>query len=219
MRRDAKPGKGETPDRCTDNRRQSPTEEEQGQDAFQRIKPGGRSENALDNQCSGHRRQRIAESRSGELGGIERKHRIRARRVAQPPQHEFRREVDRLVENEAARRGDVRVGDDLRTALLECRDELGRHGCNDIAGDERVSGTQPDTGGVKRIVARCDPHMACHRAVLLRKAELIVQRKAGQEITAAVAGPFADADHLLLTGRYGAAVQRLREAYGKAGER
>jgi beta-glucosidase len=51
---------------------------------------------------------------------------------------------------------------------------------------------------------------------LVRKARLIVQRKAGQDITAAVAKPFADADHLLLTGRYGAAVQKLREAYGKA---
>ncbi|MHB9858834.1 glycoside hydrolase family 3 protein [Streptomyces sp. YIM S03343] len=51
---------------------------------------------------------------------------------------------------------------------------------------------------------------------LVRKARLIVQQKAGQDITAAVAKPFADADHLLLTGRYGAAVQKLREAYGKA---
>ncbi|GGJ57585.1 glycoside hydrolase family 3 protein [Streptomyces brasiliensis] len=48
---------------------------------------------------------------------------------------------------------------------------------------------------------------------LVTKARLIVQAKVGQKITAAVAEPFADADHLLLTGRYGAAVQKLTEAY------
>ncbi|MGW2523370.1 glycoside hydrolase family 3 protein [Streptomyces sp. NPDC001617] len=44
---------------------------------------------------------------------------------------------------------------------------------------------------------------------LVAKARLIVQRKVGVGITAAVAKPFADADHLALTGRYGAAVQQL----------
>ncbi|WP_406495688.1 glycoside hydrolase family 3 C-terminal domain-containing protein [Streptomyces sp. NBC_01604] len=48
---------------------------------------------------------------------------------------------------------------------------------------------------------------------LVTKARLIVQRKAGQDITAAVAKPFADADHLLLTGRYGKAVEKLTAAY------
>ncbi|MFF4489148.1 CIA30 family protein [Streptomyces sp. NPDC001544] len=48
---------------------------------------------------------------------------------------------------------------------------------------------------------------------LVTKARLIVQHRAGQKITPAVAKPFADADHLLATGRYGAAVRELLEAY------
>ncbi|MFE7171877.1 carbohydrate binding domain-containing protein [Streptomyces sp. NPDC057616] len=48
---------------------------------------------------------------------------------------------------------------------------------------------------------------------LVTKARLIVQEKVGEHMTAAVAKPFADADHLCLTGRYGAAVQRLEDAY------
>ncbi|WP_151483431.1 glycoside hydrolase family 3 protein [Streptomyces albicerus] len=52
--------------------------------------------------------------------------------------------------------------------------------------------------------------------VIVTKARLIVQQKAGQKITAAVAKPFADADHLLLTGRYGAAVAKLTAAYRAA---
>ncbi|MET9828329.1 glycoside hydrolase family 3 N-terminal domain-containing protein [Streptomyces sp. NPDC006385] len=51
---------------------------------------------------------------------------------------------------------------------------------------------------------------------LVTKARLIVQQKAGTEITEAMAGPFAEADHLLLTGRYGAAVAKLRAAYSAA---
>ncbi|MGY3785844.1 glycoside hydrolase family 3 N-terminal domain-containing protein [Streptomyces antibioticus] len=48
---------------------------------------------------------------------------------------------------------------------------------------------------------------------LVTKARLIVQQKTGGRITARVAAPFADAEHLLLTGRYGAAVEKLTEAY------
>ncbi|MFE7858940.1 glycoside hydrolase family 3 N-terminal domain-containing protein [Streptomyces sp. NPDC057403] len=48
---------------------------------------------------------------------------------------------------------------------------------------------------------------------LVARARLIVQQKAGQNITPAFAKPFADADHLALTGRYGAAVQRLETAW------
>ncbi len=49
------------------------------------------------------------------------------------------------------------------------------------------------------------------------KARLIVQRKAeGTAMTAALAKPFAEADHLLLVGRYGAAVERLTAAYRAA---
>ncbi|MFE1755315.1 glycoside hydrolase family 3 N-terminal domain-containing protein [Streptomyces anandii] len=48
---------------------------------------------------------------------------------------------------------------------------------------------------------------------LVTKARLLVQRAVGQNMSAAVAKPFADADHLLLTGHYRAAVQRLTAAY------
>ncbi|MEV0227176.1 glycoside hydrolase family 3 protein [Streptomyces sp. NPDC050704] len=51
---------------------------------------------------------------------------------------------------------------------------------------------------------------------IVTKARLIVQQKAGERITEAVAKPFADADHLLLTGRYGAAVTKLTAAYRAA---
>ncbi|MEU0442485.1 glycoside hydrolase family 3 N-terminal domain-containing protein [Streptomyces sp. NPDC006186] len=51
---------------------------------------------------------------------------------------------------------------------------------------------------------------------LVTEARLIVQQKAGQRITAAVSAPFADADHLLLTGDYGKAVDRLITAYRAA---
>ncbi|MFI1725029.1 glycoside hydrolase family 3 protein [Streptomyces sp. NPDC020489] len=48
---------------------------------------------------------------------------------------------------------------------------------------------------------------------LVTRARLIVQQR---PVTAALAKPFAEADHLLLTGRYAAAVQRLTEAYRAA---
>lgn len=51
---------------------------------------------------------------------------------------------------------------------------------------------------------------------LVDRARLIVQRRAAQRMTAAVAGPFADADHLLLTGRYAEAVAKLTQAYRAA---
>ncbi|MFG2604944.1 glycoside hydrolase family 3 N-terminal domain-containing protein [Streptomyces sp. NPDC048514] len=51
---------------------------------------------------------------------------------------------------------------------------------------------------------------------LVTEARLLVQRKAGGRITEAVAKPFADADHLLLTGRYGKAVEKLVTAYRAA---
>ncbi|MFJ3235324.1 glycoside hydrolase family 3 protein [Streptomyces sp. NPDC086787] len=51
---------------------------------------------------------------------------------------------------------------------------------------------------------------------LVARARLIVQDRIGQRITAAVAKPFADADHLLLTGKYGAALERLTQAYRAA---
>ncbi|MFF9770871.1 glycoside hydrolase family 3 N-terminal domain-containing protein [Streptomyces sp. NPDC014636] len=51
---------------------------------------------------------------------------------------------------------------------------------------------------------------------LVTRARLLVQQRAGGHLTQAVAKPFADADHLLLTGRYGKAVQKLAEAYRAA---
>ncbi|MFI8190479.1 glycoside hydrolase family 3 N-terminal domain-containing protein [Streptomyces sp. NPDC085946] len=75
-------------------------------------------------------------------------------------------------------------------------------------------------GGVATLKALGRAAAAAERAgadatgrALVTKARLIVQRQAGQEITAAVAKPFADADHLLLTGKYGKAVAKLTEAY------
>lgn len=51
---------------------------------------------------------------------------------------------------------------------------------------------------------------------LVTRARLIVQQKAGAAITAGVAKPFADADHLTLTRHYGAAVEKLTEAWRAA---
>ncbi|MYX25261.1 glycosyl hydrolase [Streptomyces sp. SID8381] len=59
-------------------------------------------------------------------------------------------------------------------------------------------------------------HAADAGRVLVDKARLIVQQKAADSMSAAVAKPFADADHLLLTGEYGAAVERLTAAYRAA---
>lgn len=55
---------------------------------------------------------------------------------------------------------------------------------------------------------------------IVAKARLLVQQRAGSGsgsgITEAFAKPFADADHLLLTGKYAAAVEMLTEAYRAA---
>lgn len=59
-------------------------------------------------------------------------------------------------------------------------------------------------------------HDAKAGRTLVTQARLIAQAKIGQHITSATAKPFADADHLLLTGRYGAAVEKLRAAYRAA---
>ncbi|MFE7775403.1 glycoside hydrolase family 3 N-terminal domain-containing protein [Streptomyces sp. NPDC057445] len=50
------------------------------------------------------------------------------------------------------------------------------------------------------------------------KAREITQHRIGQDITAAVAKPFAEADHLLLTGDLTGAVDRLTAAYRAAAE-
>jgi beta-glucosidase len=51
---------------------------------------------------------------------------------------------------------------------------------------------------------------------LVGQARLLVQQKIGQHITAASAKPFADADHLLLTGDLAGAVAKLTAAYRAA---
>ncbi|QLJ04748.1 glycoside hydrolase family 3 C-terminal domain-containing protein [Streptomyces sp. NEAU-sy36] len=51
---------------------------------------------------------------------------------------------------------------------------------------------------------------------LVTQARLLVQQKAGERMTAALAKPFADADHLLLTGHYREAVRKLTQAYRAA---
>ncbi|WP_069170510.1 glycoside hydrolase family 3 protein [Streptomyces griseus] len=48
---------------------------------------------------------------------------------------------------------------------------------------------------------------------IVEQARLLVQRKAGGKLTQAVSAPFADADHLLLTGDLTGAVAKLRAAY------
>jgi beta-glucosidase len=83
-----------------------------------------------------------------------------------------------------------------------------------------TTGTKVPSGGAATLKALGIAAAAAERAgadaagrALVTKARLIVQEKVGQGITAAIAKPFADADHLCLTGRYGAAVQKLAEAY------
>ncbi|NGO43276.1 glycoside hydrolase family 3 protein [Streptomyces sp. YC419] len=51
---------------------------------------------------------------------------------------------------------------------------------------------------------------------IVTKARLLVQQKIGSGITQTVAKPFAEADRLLLTGRYGQAVAKLTAAYRAA---
>ncbi|MDX3749910.1 glycoside hydrolase family 3 protein [Streptomyces sp. AK08-02] len=83
--------------------------------------------------------------------------------------------------------------------------------------------TKVATGGDKTLKALAVAAAAAERAhdgkagrAVVTEARLIVQAKIGQRITSAAAKPFADADHLLLTGRYGAAVGKLRAAYRAA---
>ncbi|MFD9501509.1 glycoside hydrolase family 3 N-terminal domain-containing protein [Streptomyces sp. NPDC060035] len=52
--------------------------------------------------------------------------------------------------------------------------------------------------------------------VIVDQARLLVQQKSGGKLTAAVSKPFAEADHLLLTGDLTGAVAKLRTAYRAA---
>ncbi|MFG2802127.1 glycoside hydrolase family 3 protein [Streptomyces pseudovenezuelae] len=83
--------------------------------------------------------------------------------------------------------------------------------------------TKVPEGGVATLTALGAAAGAAERAgaddrgrALVEKARLIVQQKAGPRMSAAVAAPFADAEHLLLTGRYGEAVWKLTQAYRAA---
>ncbi|WP_330325049.1 glycoside hydrolase family 3 protein [Streptomyces pseudovenezuelae] len=83
--------------------------------------------------------------------------------------------------------------------------------------------TKVPEGGVATLTALGAAAGAAERAgaddrgrALVEKARLIVQQKAGPRMSAAVAAPFADAEHLLLTGRYGEAVRKLTQAYRAA---
>ncbi|MGH1552006.1 glycoside hydrolase family 3 C-terminal domain-containing protein [Streptomyces sp. L7] len=80
--------------------------------------------------------------------------------------------------------------------------------------------TKAPTGGASTLkaleAAAAKARSAGTGKALVTQARLIVQQKVGQNITAAVSKPFADADHLLLTGKYAAAVKKLEEAYRAA---
>ncbi|MEV3855570.1 CIA30 family protein [Streptomyces sp. NPDC050095] len=59
-------------------------------------------------------------------------------------------------------------------------------------------------------------HDATAGGALVDKARLIVQQKAGGTVTQAWAKPFADADHLALTGDFAGAINKLITAYKEA---
>ncbi|MFF0062308.1 glycoside hydrolase family 3 N-terminal domain-containing protein [Streptomyces sp. NPDC005279] len=81
---------------------------------------------------------------------------------------------------------------------------------------------KPPTGGevtLKALAVAARILQAAGRAdspearALVSQARLIAQQKIGQQVTAAVAKPFAEADHLLLTGDLTEAVAKLALAY------
>ncbi|MYW64264.1 glycosyl hydrolase [Streptomyces sp. SID8379] len=69
-----------------------------------------------------------------------------------------------------------------------------------------------------RLLALAAKHVHDAKAgqALVGTARLIVQDKAGAEVSAAWTKPFADADHLALTGDYAGAVAKLITAFGEA---
>ncbi|MFF7094901.1 glycoside hydrolase family 3 N-terminal domain-containing protein [Streptomyces rubradiris] len=82
---------------------------------------------------------------------------------------------------------------------------------------------EPPQGGASALRALASRATAAERhgdsrtgRALVTRARLLVQQKAAGHLTQAVSKPFADADHLLLTGRYGKAVEKLAEAYRAA---
>jgi beta-glucosidase len=79
---------------------------------------------------------------------------------------------------------------------------------------EGGAATLKTLGAAARAAERAGADAAGRAAVT--EARLIVQREVGERITPAVAGPFADADHLAVSGKYGAAVAKLATAYRAA---
>jgi beta-glucosidase len=84
--------------------------------------------------------------------------------------------------------------------------------------------TEVPAGGEARLRALAAAAAAAERAgadrtgrALVTRARLIVQQRVRDRMTQAVAEPFAAADHLLLTGRYGSAAAHLVRAYRAAG--
>ncbi|GAA2229929.1 glycoside hydrolase family 3 protein [Streptomyces nogalater] len=82
---------------------------------------------------------------------------------------------------------------------------------------------EPPRGGTSTLRALASRAAAAERhgdsrtgRALVTRARHLVQQKAAGHLTQAVSKPFADADHLLLTGRYGKAVEKLAEAYRAA---
>ncbi|GHJ36232.1 glycoside hydrolase family 3 N-terminal domain-containing protein [Streptomyces sp. TS71-3] len=67
-------------------------------------------------------------------------------------------------------------------------------------------------------LATAAEHLHSQKAgtALVAQARGLVQQRVGQHVTAAVSGPFADADHQLLTGHYAAAITKLTQAYSAA---
>ncbi|GAA4819010.1 hypothetical protein GCM10023220_59910 [Streptomyces ziwulingensis] len=83
--------------------------------------------------------------------------------------------------------------------------------------------TRVPAGGERTLAALAAAARAAERTgadaagrKLVTQARLLVQRAADGHLSEAVAKPFADADHLALTGRYGAAVAKLTAAYKAA---
>ncbi|WP_328906042.1 glycoside hydrolase family 3 C-terminal domain-containing protein [Streptomyces sp. NBC_00234] len=85
--------------------------------------------------------------------------------------------------------------------------------------------TKPPTGGELTLGALAVAAHVAEKAGLGRspqgkaivdRARLLVQQRTKGELTAAVSGPFADADHLLLSGDLTGAVEKLRAAYRAA---
>ncbi|MGW6565817.1 glycoside hydrolase family 3 N-terminal domain-containing protein [Streptomyces sp. NPDC054975] len=71
-------------------------------------------------------------------------------------------------------------------------------------------------GAAARVLQALGRGTSAEGRELVARARVIVQQRIGQNVTEATAKPFAEADHLLLTGDLTGAVAKLRAAYGAA---